>query len=281
MKVITYSTQPRGYFTALEASSKRHGYELVVLGLGKPWQGFMQRCLEIENYLDAYSKSSPSTANEIVAVVDAYDVVIAAPPYVTRAKYDAKIGGYTHGTILMGAEKDNMMAQFAFGPFHPGDKHKEYPRVNFGCCMGSVQQIRMMLSTVRRMCVEDEEIDEESRATADDQYYASILYTQVRNGNGPPGFQMLLDHDAHVFMNVCKPWSQWFRVNIPALSPDQMPCFIHGPGNTNIDDLVKQLNLPVPTGAGKKARMWHVLTTNYFHYISAGIRRLKLRRALL
>ena len=38
MKLITVATKKEGYYHILQESAKKHGYELITLGMGKKWE---------------------------------------------------------------------------------------------------------------------------------------------------------------------------------------------------------------------------------------------------
>lgn len=92
MKVITVATQYSGYFYTLRESAKRFNYELIVLGYGMKWRGFGWRLSLILDYL----RTLPT--NEIIMVVDAYDVVL-----LRDSKYALKVFKDINANFLCGA----------------------------------------------------------------------------------------------------------------------------------------------------------------------------------
>jgi len=66
MKVITYATHSFGRFDTLVQSVP----DIVVLGWGTKWNGFMGRCKEVLEYLETFPD------DEVVMVVDGFDTII-------------------------------------------------------------------------------------------------------------------------------------------------------------------------------------------------------------
>ena len=70
MKVITVATDKIGYYYSLQETTTKLGYEWITLGYGLKWKGFGWRLKLIINYLKTLED-----VNEIVMIVDAYDVI--------------------------------------------------------------------------------------------------------------------------------------------------------------------------------------------------------------
>lgn len=70
MIVITFATDDQGYFQALKSSCAMNNLELVVLGWGEKWTGFLQKPRMVADYI---RKLDPM---EMIVVVDAFDVII-------------------------------------------------------------------------------------------------------------------------------------------------------------------------------------------------------------
>lgn len=69
MKLVTYATHSFGTFDTLMNT----GHPIVVLGWGKPWNGFMDKFKAIREYLDTIHE------DEIVVFLDGFDSVINKP----------------------------------------------------------------------------------------------------------------------------------------------------------------------------------------------------------
>lgn len=73
IKVITVATSEHPYLDELRKSCVRHGMDLTVLGLGKPWRGFGMKIIETYEYL----KTLEGYTHFIF--VDAYDTLFLKP----------------------------------------------------------------------------------------------------------------------------------------------------------------------------------------------------------
>jgi len=73
IKVITVATESTPELAALERSCRRHGMDLTVLGLGKPWLGFGMKILLTYEYLKALDGYTH------FIFVDAYDTLFIRP----------------------------------------------------------------------------------------------------------------------------------------------------------------------------------------------------------
>ena len=70
MKVVTVATHNDGYYNILKESCKRNKLNLVTLGFNQRWKGFTMRYELIKEYLKHIKD------NEIILIVDAFDVII-------------------------------------------------------------------------------------------------------------------------------------------------------------------------------------------------------------
>ena len=94
MHAFTVATDHEGFLHSLRASAKLFGYELHVLGLGKPWGGFVWRWKLL---LDALGNLP---AHEPVVVLDGYDTVFTAP----AALLEDEFRKHPASTVFAGVE---------------------------------------------------------------------------------------------------------------------------------------------------------------------------------
>ena len=52
IKIITVATKPGGYLKWLKESCIRNGTELIVLGMGQEWKGYISKYVLIREYLE-------------------------------------------------------------------------------------------------------------------------------------------------------------------------------------------------------------------------------------
>ena len=85
MKVFSVATDRVAFLSSLEDSARRFGYDLHVLGRDQKWQGFLWRWTLV---LDAVEALDP---DEVVSVVDGYDVVLAGPAELLEKLYHSAV----------------------------------------------------------------------------------------------------------------------------------------------------------------------------------------------
>lgn len=104
MHAFTVATDHEGFLHSLRASAKLFGYELHVLGLGKPWGGFVWRWKLL---LDALGNLP---AHEPVVVLDGYDTVFTAP----AALLEDEFRKHPASTVFAGVEHRNEHCTWLF-----------------------------------------------------------------------------------------------------------------------------------------------------------------------
>ena len=125
MRVVCIATHRNEMLREWEASARHWGYRTVVIGEGVPWEGFKT----FTTLLLAFLKAQPDM-HEIIAIVDAYDVVFTGPPSELMRKYKA-----FGKPIVTGGEDECLMNCY---------RHKckvnneQYRHVNTGFVMGPV-----------------------------------------------------------------------------------------------------------------------------------------------
>ena len=96
MKVFSVATDRVAFLSSLEDSARRFGYDLHVLGRDQKWQGFLWRWTLV---LDAVEALDP---DEVVSVVDGYDVVLAGPAELLEKLYHSAVP--TGDALVFGQE---------------------------------------------------------------------------------------------------------------------------------------------------------------------------------
>lgn len=66
--IITIATKPGGYLKWLEQSCKRNGTNLIILGMGTEWKGYITKCILVKEFLEKIPQ------DDIVCVIDAYEI---------------------------------------------------------------------------------------------------------------------------------------------------------------------------------------------------------------
>lgn len=70
LKIVTVATKDAEYLKYLKESCNRHGTELIVLGMGRPWTQYYDKYKYILEEIDSFED------DDIFCFVDAYDVIM-------------------------------------------------------------------------------------------------------------------------------------------------------------------------------------------------------------
>jgi len=213
MKLVTVATHSERYFPYLLESCKRVGAKIDVLGWGQPWRGFMMKY----DLLGEYLRGIPD--DEIVCVIDAYDVVLLEPLGKLEAifrKTGARIA------VARDCTPNVPWAQYIFG------KCKGL-LINAGTYMGHAGDMRKMVSEICKVndC-KDKKLDDQR-----------ILASYCNTGD------VYVDKARELFFLMC------YINRCPEVSDSKIvyngmrPCILHAPANTNIDGLLRKLGYDV------------------------------------
>ena len=82
MHIVTVCTHNDGWFDALRVSCERNQCQLSVLGWGHPWKGLTWKFLLMQQFLNQCQND-----NEVIAFVDAFDVIILEPSHVIYERF--------------------------------------------------------------------------------------------------------------------------------------------------------------------------------------------------
>ena len=86
--LITVATEEVGYYKVLKETVKMHGYELVTLGLGKPWTGYTMKYRLMADYLDTRT-IDPNMEEEILVFLDGYDTFVLNDAKLLQERYES------------------------------------------------------------------------------------------------------------------------------------------------------------------------------------------------
>ncbi len=145
MKVFSVATDRVAFLSSLEDSARRFDYDLHVLGRDQKWQGFLWRWTLV---LDAVEALDP---DEVVSVVDGYDVVLAGPAELLEKLYhnavpngDALLFGQEHRQ-----EHSSRLFWFITEIFHQYHAvAPDQPIINAGVCVGTAQLVKELCHTM-------------------------------------------------------------------------------------------------------------------------------------
>ena len=73
MKLITVATHSEAYFPYLKQSCEKNNADLIVLGWGKKWDGYITKLKLVMNYCKSLED------DDIICFVDSFDVIMLRP----------------------------------------------------------------------------------------------------------------------------------------------------------------------------------------------------------
>jgi hypothetical protein len=257
MLLITYATHNSGYINALSESSKRMGFELIILGQNKKWEGFMQKLFDIIAFLKTQSK------NEIICFVDGFDVLTLG----TKDEFINKFKSFNTDKVIFSAHKDNYFLEVIFGKINVKDSNVEYNRLCSGTYVGYCHKIIELFENICKISDFNNEDDDQNKLTQcynkckdciqldtnNTLFYcvetsSDMISEMIKYINLVQKKQIYME-DENVFYFI--------RDNRLILkNNNNKPVFVQGNGNINMDNLAKKLNLPLKVTENR----------NYFDY---------------
>jgi len=255
MKLVTVATHSERYFPYLKRSAEKYGHELVVLGWGEKWKGFVWRFELMREYLKNLDP------NEIVCFIDAFDVVILQDPQTIEAKFLKYIKGDKNKILISREEYSHKPVENGFLLFLQSlvfTKCKsEY--INAGTYMGVVSNL---VDLFQNMC------DEFKCAPDSDDQRMIQEYCKKHNS------KFVIDTDCDVFLVInstvssIKPGEYDIKFNNGKLSykNNTYPGIIHANGYTNIDYIIAELGYDTSIFKADGESKSHFVWKSIIHY---------------
>jgi hypothetical protein len=231
--ILTVATHNEGYYDALKISAERNNLNLITLGFGQKWKGFIMKYDLTKNYLNSLND------NDIVVFVDAYDVLILQ-------NYDTIIEKFKSFNKPIILSQDANPHSLFLKYFHPKIFDQcNNTRINSGLYMGYVWALKLLFN---QMCkyndCNNKENDDQimltntcNQPTFFNKYlaidYDSLLFYTTMGGNGFLNYNFSPGIDSDIIDK-----------KLIIKKSNQEPSFIHGPANTNLDLVAKIYNLP-------------------------------------
>jgi hypothetical protein len=262
LHIITVATHDDGYYQALLQSAKNNNTNITTLGWGQKWKGFTMKTNLIIEYISSFDE------NDIVVVIDAYDVIMLDNEENIKKKFYS-----FNKPILLSRDGDpkNVFATwFQKRVFKTCSGHK----INAGMYMGYVWAIKKLLD---RLC-KNKNMPCTSSET-DDQ----MLLINVCNNKVFYETHIAVDSNKLIFYNT------YGNSNLFSLFQDfefvdsnnvidnklyledtkTYPSFIHGPANTNLNSICKLYKLPIlkENNRGVLYRIKVYAKSHYFKYL--------------
>ena len=141
MRVLTYADKSQRFFPFMIESCKRHGYRVDVVGWGLEWKGWKGRMRVVLDEISRYDQ------DEIVAVVDSYDVLMLSSSELLERKF---LEANTDLLISVDDQRpvNRVKTLLLFGSCG-------FQSVNAGTYVGRVHAIRKMLSYLFSIMTDD------------------------------------------------------------------------------------------------------------------------------
>lgn len=223
VKLVTVATHSEAYMPWLLESCKKHRTEITILGWQEKWQGFRWRYELMLEFLKSVDD------DELICFIDSYDVILLKPLEELEIYYN-KIGreivisseNVVSGVIetLFGEMKNNFFSLC------------DNKRLNAGLYMARCKYLKPILIDILQNY-------NKAEYYGDDQ----IMITKHCNNNKK---RYHVDIENDVFLTVFNPMFSAKNDNIKIINEqlfynDKSPFFIHGNGNTRLDDIIVEL----------------------------------------
>jgi uncharacterized protein YneR len=231
--VLTVATHNEGYYDALKISAQRNNLNLITLGFGQKWRGFLMKYDLTKNYLNSLDD------NDIVVFVDAYDVLILQ-------NYNTIIEKFKSFNKPIVLSQDATPRSLFLKYFHTrifGQCNNTH--INSGLYIGYVWALKILFNQMCKYndCNNKQNDDQIMLTNTCNQHaffkkyltidYDSILFYTTMGGYGILNYNFSPGIDSDIINN-----------KLIVKKSNQEPCFIHGPANTNLDKVAKIYNLP-------------------------------------
>ena len=253
MKFVTVANDRHGYLNILEKQIKKSGNILSILGVGEKWGGFMWRYILLLKFL------SDLPDEEIVVIMDGYDVL-----YINPIGLEDKFKSYKTN-ILYGIDNfhsksylHNLIHRRIF-PISCSQSTKKID-VNAGIYMGYVKYLKIFLTNI---CIDN---DCNNPNLDDQKLLAQKCNSDFFKEN------VKFDIDYKIFLNINNSSlftnkSSFKLTDGKVIINNNSPNFVHGPGNTNLNFIVKSYGYEeVPQHDINKDRTKYILNGFKIHY---------------
>lgn len=223
IKIVTIATSRQGYIKWLEESCIRNGTELIILGLGTEWKGYITKFELMKDFLQNENDDN------IVCFVDAYDVIMLKNiedlknDFIEYAnRNNSKIICSLDPMCETGSELlDNLITELIRIEF---SSSKNLDLINSGLYMGYAKELKILINSMIEISKTTGDID--------DQKLLNIFYTNNKN-------IIDIDINKEIFYNV--PSSELKDKKNYGYNP----YFIHRIANGSLINMLEELNYKI------------------------------------
>lgn len=233
--IVTVVTKTDYYFPYLVESCKKNGKKLIVLGYNQKWKGFTWRFKLLIDFLNKLKST------DIVCFIDGYDVICTRNLNELKDEF-IKLKKETNSKIIIGHDKiintgvyyiNNIINYLYFGRCK--DIH-----LNAGTYIGYVEDLINILLYIYTQTEKNNNLDDQQ------------LLTKYCNLNN----DIYIDINNKLFLVINKPYSDVDNYlefkNNKLIYNNNTPFFIHCPGNTYLENILKLLNYNISNNKIKK-----------------------------
>lgn len=236
MKLITVITEPKEYFPILQSQANKLGYDLILLGLNEKWKGFSWRFYKIKKFLETITDD-----NEILIIVDGYDVIPLQGPNIVRQRF---ISFNCNILVSRDVTLNNFISLYMRGRIFTKCRNQG---INVGLYMGYKSAIIKMYDYLEHKfdIMNNPNLDDQRIITTycDNHKHSdiaidindNIFLTVANNGNNINN--ILKDDNPDIIINNDHVTSRKSQIE---------PCFVHGPMSTNLSRILDAYKLHDP-----------------------------------
>lgn len=250
VKLVTVATHSDGYLPWLEKSCEKYNTKLIKLGWNQKWQGYNWKLDLMIDYLKTIDP------NELICFIDAYDVLLLRP-FDEIEQYYNDIVKLTNKKIIIANDivhdkSIKFISKLIF-------KTCKDLSINSGTYMGKAGDLFKHLN----LMIENTQLNDNDQ----------IVYTKYCKKN-PDIFY--IDHDKIFFLTIQVSLKDILNYGIVINDKKELfyegtqPFFIHGNGNSNMDNLIKALDYKITDEDINSLNMDHYnfLKSKFKHYSS-------------
>lgn len=239
-------TEHKYYSDYMIKSIKRNNGQLTILGMNEQWKGFNWRFKKILEYLVTLND------DDIVCVIDGYDV-ICVQNLENFTKSFQTLKERENCKIIVGYDNLNHINFFS----------KMYVKLTFGTCknssinmgtyVGYAKDLVMIINDLLKINDNDNE---------DDQ----VLFTKFCKNNSK---DIYIDTKNELFLSISGCMNEidkFIDINDGVVSYQKnFPYFLHAPGATYLENVLKKLNYDVPNDDIKNSLKYKYISPYFFY----------------
>jgi len=239
-------TDNKYYSKYMEESIKRNNGQLTILGMNEQWKGFNSKFKKILEYIKKLND------DDIVCAIDGYDVICVKNLENFTIDFK-KIKERENCRIIVGFDNlqytnfcNKLCVTMKFGKCNNTS-------LNTGTYAGNVKDLKVIITNILKINNND---------NMDDQ----ILFTKFCQNNSK---DVYIDISNELFLTIDSPMNEidkFIDINDGVVSyKKNFPYFLHAPGATYLENVLKKLNYDVPNDDIKNSLRYKYISTYVFY----------------